>query len=423
MGLLESLHIRKAKEAQGIVKPLPGISDEIPKITFSNLVDYYNKEPIIRLAASHYSQSIVGKGHYTSSESQRAKKVVDRFSDDIGLDNFLVDVATHLYAFGNCFTEKRDPDNLQDLANLPIGSDWRIQREDTGEVQKIIQIRGGRTVEFEPNEIIHWKVNVLNGEPIGRGVLHTLAETRSYTIRFSDKSSKTITIAPLIQQYWMHSDTMRKIARHYVPLSAWQIKGLKKEDQSSVQSTLRKLEPGERIALFDAEAEIKSEQADPRGRLEIFETHFQNQMIFACMSPLVKAFTREGFVGESALKIVDEWYQDFIDYGQRLIKNYVEEEIFRPIVQQNGMNWTRERVKFLWGVQEQVKLELEDVVNLKKEGIISVEEARQFIEENVGVELADLAPELPTSPDNQKAELRKVQMEILKKAQEVLSHS
>lgn len=405
MGILESLGLRKVKEAQGIVKPIPGISDEIPKITFSKLVEYYNKEPIIRFAASHYAQSIVGKGHYTSSDSKRAKSVVDRFSDDIGLDNFLVDVATHLYAFGNCFTEKRDSDDLQDLVNLPIGSDWRITREDTGEVQKITQIRGGRSVEFKPEEIIHWKANILDGEALGRGVLHTLAETRTYTIRFSDKSSKTITIAPIIQQYWMHSDTMRKIARHYVPLSAWQIKGLKKEDQSSVQSTLRKLEPGERIALFDAEAEIKSEQADPRGRLEIFETHFQNQMIFACMSPLVKAFTREGFVGESALKIVDEWYQDFIDYGQRLIKNHVEEEIFRPIVQQNGMNWTGERVKFHWGVQEQVELELKDVIELTDKGVITKEEARQFIQENVGIELPTLAEVSGQSSNAQQLDL------------------
>lgn len=326
---------------------------------------------------------------------------MDRFSDQLDLDNFLVDVSTHLYGFGNCFTEKREPDNLTDLVNLPIGSDWRIEREDTGQVTNIIQIRGGKTVEFKPDQLIHWKINVLDGEALGRGVIHTLAESRSYSLRFSDASTKTISIASLIEQYWMHSDTMRKIARHYVPLSAWQVKGLKKDDQGSFLSTLRKLEPGERLALFDAEADIKSEQADPRGRLEIFDIHFQNRMIFACMSPLVRAFTREGFVGESALKIVDEWYQDFIDYGQRLIKGYVEREIFRPLAQQNGLNWNQGKVEFHWGTQEQVKLELQDIIALAEKNIITIEEARKFIQENLGIELQSALPQRPEQSTSQ----------------------
>jgi len=185
---------------KGIIKSIatPSIP-ETPEPAFATLVEIYKKDEDARAAVDFYAQAIVGSGFHTSCAEgyEEAKRAVDLFAEEVDLDSYLLEVAKEIVAYGNSFTELIAPTDLRDLRILPIDSGWRIHRSKDGTVLKIEQHKHGSKVEFKPEEIIHWRWGAVSAESYGRGILHTLAETLTYTLRFSDGSSVTRVVPPL----------------------------------------------------------------------------------------------------------------------------------------------------------------------------------------------------------------------------------
>ena len=352
---------------------------ETPEPAFATLVEIYKKDEDARAAVDFYAQAIVGSGFHTSCAEgyEEAKRVVDLFAEEVDLDSYLLDVAKEIVAYGNSFTELITPTDLRDLRILPIDSVWRIHRSQDGTVLKIEQHKHNSKVEFRPEEIIHWRWGAVSAESYGRGILHTLAETLTYTLRFSDGSSVTRVVPPLYKIKAMVRDDLRKILHHYIPRSAWVFADASDAWIQAQAALIGKLDAGERIAV-NKDVKIVEETLDIRGRLEFIIQYFENAYLKALQTPITKLFTTPGYT-EASARVVQEQFERLIRSLQRYIKRVVEKKIFRPIVAQAGFDPAKASVRLNWGQVEPPEIEFDHVLRAGELGFLRVDEVRRLL--------------------------------------------
>jgi hypothetical protein len=365
---------------KGIIKTISVPSTpETPEPAFAVLVEIYKKDEDARAAVDFYAQAIVGSGFHTSCAEgyEDAKRAVDLFAEEVDLDNYLLEVAKEIVAYGNSFTELITPLDLRDLRILPIASGWQIHRSRDGTVSKIEQHKPPAKVEFRPEEIIHWRWGSVSAESFGRGILHTLAETLTYTLRFSDGSSVTRVVPPLYKIKAMVRDDLRKILHHYIPRSAWVFTDASDAWIQAQAALIGKLDAGERIAV-NKDVKIVEETLDIRGRMEFIIQYFENAYLKALQTPIIKLFTTPGYT-EASARVVQEQFERVIRSLQRYIKRVVEKRIFRPIVAQAGFDPAKASVRLNWGQIEPPKIEFEQVLRAGELGFLRVDEVRRLL--------------------------------------------
>ena len=365
---------------KGIIKTIAApYAPETPEPAFTTLVEIYKKDEDARAAVDFYAQAIVGAGFHTTCAAgyEEAKRAVDLFAEEVDLDSYLLEVAKEIVAYGNSFTELVTSSDLKDLKILPIGSIWHIYRSLEGAVLKIEQHKPPVKVEFRPEEIIHWRWGSVDAEPFGRGIIHTLSETLTYTLRFSDNSFVTRVVPPLYKIKAMVRDDLRKILHHYIPRSAWVFTDASDSWIQAQAALIGKLDAGERIAV-NKDVKIVEETLDIRGRMEFIVQYFENAYLKALQTPITKLFTTPGFT-EASARVVQEQFERLIRSLQRYIKRVVEKKIFRPIVSQAGYDPTKASVRLNWGQVEPPKINFEHILRAGELGFLRVDEVRRLL--------------------------------------------
>lgn len=365
------------EEEKGVVKRLPYPTvPERPTIAFSDLIEYYEKDSAVCDAIDFMAEACVGVGYYTTADTLRAKNIVDDFAEDVNLDGLLLTGAKEVIAYGNSFWEKIEPNYLENLKILPLSAFKTnfVVRDNFGNITGYVQTVGGQTNPFDPHELIHWKWNVVDCRAEGRGLLHSLAEERKYRVKLGDGTTRTFTIPPLLDIKWRMEDDMRKIFHHYLPRSAWVFPDAPDEWTTSKASVIQKMVAGERI-VANRDLKILTESIDPRARFEAFITHFDNQLINGLQTPIIKLFTTPGFT-EASAKVVEAQFNRKVACFQRFVKRIVEREIFKPVVEQAGLNWGRANVRLHWGMEERPEFDIKHIIELAK---LSAETGIQYI--------------------------------------------
>ncbi|MEM3387780.1 MAG: hypothetical protein QXN08_08965 [Nitrososphaerales archaeon] len=383
--------INNLLKEKGVVKTIPTpTTPETPEPAFTTLVEIYKKDEDAKAAVDFYAQAIVGQGfHTTCAEGyEEAKRAVDQFAESVGLDIYLLEVAKEIVAYGNSFTELISPSNLKDLKILPIGCTWQIYRSLDGNVLKIEQHKPPNKVEFRPEEIIHWRWSPVNGEAFGRGLLHSLSETLTYTLKFSDGSSTTRVVPSLYKIKAMLRDDLRKLLHHYIPKSAWVFIDASDSWIQTQANLIGKLDAGERIAV-NKDVKIVEETLDLRGKLDFILQYFENAYIKALQTPIIKLFTTPGYT-EASARVVQEQFERLIRSLQRYIKRVVERKIFSLIVMQEGYDPVAASVRLNWGQVEPPKVEFEHLLRAGELGFIRVDEVRRILAK-IGFQLTEEA--------------------------------
>ncbi|MFQ5871529.1 MAG: hypothetical protein ACE5IB_05175 [Candidatus Geothermarchaeales archaeon] len=339
-----------------------------------------------------FAEAIVGVGYYTSAADRplgrRAKAAVDRFAEDVNLDGLLLQGAREIIAFGNSFWEKVEPEHLDRLKILPIGSIQSIQRTPQGEVRLIVQRLGATRVEFEPGELIHWRWNAVDAEAFGRGIMHDLMEQRRYTVKF-DGATKKYTVPTLLDLKAQMDDDIRRVLHHYMPRSVYVSEDASDKEIGALASVLGKMDAGERAA-WNKKLEVVQEAMDPRARYDAFIGHVNNMILHALRNPVLRLFITPGYT-EASAKIAEAQLERKITAYQRFFKRVVEREIFWPIVRQEGTDPLKADVRLHWGVEtpEVTLTDLIDIIQAQAkagETYLTAEEMRNMLEK-FGVEL------------------------------------
>ena len=103
--LAETFHL---KTKSGYAVPQKTLVYETPSVPLVDVITLYERDPTCKASVDLLAASAVGSGFYTTvnenyEKANEAKRVVDRFNENVNLDALLCNMARGLIACGNDF--------------------------------------------------------------------------------------------------------------------------------------------------------------------------------------------------------------------------------------------------------------------------------------------------------------------------------
>jgi hypothetical protein len=348
---------------------------ERPPVTFEGMTHIYLRDPAARAAVDFLADQAVGMGFYTTAEVQRAKDVVDNFSEHVNLDGLLQIGAREVIAFGNSFWEKIEPNHLENLTILPITSIDKVQRDKYGRVQGYKQTAQYGGKKLEPERVIHLCWNPVAGEAFGTGILRSLCTQ----IRLENGETRPSFVA---MKAGMEQGMTEIIKKYAGPTELWKFPGLRDDKAEEYASKIKNMPREGARFVVNVPAEVDVVTVDPRSRFEAYTEHIWNQFILGLQTPLPKLFTTPGFTEASARAAIEVAERKVMAL-QRFLKRIIEREIFQPVIRQAGFDPAEAEVRLEWGLPEKPDVEallpmLADIAKDRPD-VISAAEFRKIL--------------------------------------------
>jgi len=340
-----------------------------PEISLSDLEKYYYRDPVVRSAVDFIADMVAGVGYYTTAEDERAKEIVDKFAEKVNLDELLVRIVREMLVFGDAFVERIFENNrLVNLKLLPTRT-MKIKYKASGEPEKYIQEVAGKRITFTPEEIIHFRYGYLAGSSRGHGIVYSIYNY------LKAKDSARQSMVKILDKY----SSPRIVWRTPSPTAARQL-----------DETLRSLEAGEDI-ITSGDVDFKTIAIDPRARFEYFYDFIERNIFEGLKAPLLSWLRN---ATEASARTMLEAVDRHVSGIQRYIKRKVEAEIFRPLVEAEGLT---EVPRLNWGIPRSKleELTLRDIAELAEKGVIDYSTARDW--------LAKLGFPIETKPKREEA--------------------
>ena len=382
VGIIPSSYVRQSK------KILP---------TYAEMIDRYLAESRIKCAIDELRDISVGVGFHTTCAKgfEKAKDAVDDFCEDVNLDNINAMVATEVFITGNALLWEKTPANLTDLVRVPIYSITDISSDSDGNVTGFKQkFKGDMATNITKADMKHLKrivQNPIDTGLIGRGLLEPyVRQGAGYSYKNSKDAWATAYRPSLAETNEEIEDMMRVALTRYSPKFAFELGGFSEDEASDVST---KINQGSWVddLLVWYKGDIKDRKffphrlsTDPRSRLDPFIEHFVDKELVTTQTPSVKLISSEGFT-EASSRTAEAIEMRKVSAFQRFYKRFQERELFVPVIM-SALTWTREKakqaeVRLHWGAETKVQIEIANLTELKKFGIISALEARKNISE------------------------------------------
>jgi len=364
MGLLKIINAATQYLSEARIAKARGIStgsfglDEKSVIDYDLLVDIYEKDPTAGFVVDGTVRQAVGTGYYYqhdgSLEGEEQVKILEEFnsSPKVLMRGLSIKLGTYLYGMGFAPAEPRSPSFLQYVSMMPLRSTWYWRREQYGgDLIYIKQRYKGVEAIFDINkgEIIPFIMNENADNPLGRGILHRLAETAPYKIVYSDdpQNPKEFTRPSMYRAKQMLIHDLVKLIRHGVPKSLWKVR-VKDSDLDEIAKKIEKLDPGQRLATNAQDIDIKSEQTDIRSGFSQIVSQFQDEYNMALQSFLPKFFGSSPWTESSSLTAERIWYNALVVTFQETFKEQKTIYIDDLVLSQHGFD--ENLTTFYWGV-------------------------------------------------------------------------
>jgi len=384
--------VKDATSEKGLFIPaMKARLGEQPPVSLAMLVDYYLKDPAVMAAVDYLGEQIAGAGFYTVCEPgfEEAKKIIDDFCDEVNMDGLLMQTSKEVVLSGNCFWERVFANNrLVFLKILPLSSIKFILRSKIGgRAQNYIQQVGSDKVEFAADEIIHFRLNPVDGSAWGTGILHSLATSKQI-----DETS--VRPAFLDIKARLEDDIQKIVHRYAAPKRLWKFEGvgdekLEKEYAPTIQSA-----PADADFVTNKPVEVDSLDINPSARFDGMIEHIYSQVVQGLQTPMTRLFTTPGFTEASATEAT-KMSDRKITKLQRDLARTVEREVFKILLQQNNIDPKAARVRIRWGMQERPEVKIEHIIQLAQisatSGIeyVTRTEARNMLAKYAGFELEE----------------------------------
>ena len=366
------------RQSAGYAYPGKPVFAETSVIPLAKVMELYERDPTCKSSVDLLAAFTVGMGFYTTCQQghEKAKDVVDSFNEEVNLDGLLNDMARSLVACGNDFWIKLKPEQLTDLARLPIDAVEKIER---GQVERLkvpfkaegYKLRssfGGGSLKREA--VIHWSLNCVDSSSFGLGLLqvllHSLVLGGDRRPAYAWMKAKIERIMPKIFEKYAGPDVLASLPDAKEPII------------QKFESAIRNR--GEEGAwLFyggKTPARLDPVSIDPRARFEFYVDHLINQFYLGCETPLPRLFSSPGFT-EASAKAALELQDMLIKPFQRYIKRQVEREIFDAVLRQDRFKPGLAKVRLNWGSPETPELVPADLIHAAQLGLIRPEEFRR----------------------------------------------
>jgi hypothetical protein len=365
----------------GLVEETTGA---IPEPTLADVVEYYRRDPSVKLAVDSLAVRSVGSGFYISVAAgfEALRQRLEEWCDRVALDEVNFRVARDVWLSGNAFLNVvprlEDP---QALYVLPLSSFRRVVRDAGGHPAKYVQQWGGRVRELPADQVLHFRWNPVDESAFGEGLVNHMTRPgvgyRTATGRFRRRPA-------LLEIKERMEDDMQRILHRYLPRHVYSFigSGVDRRFVDAQVAALRRLEPEEDFVFGGENVEFRVEEVsvNPRARFEYFIQHFENEVLAGLQTPFAKLISTPGFTEASARAAV-EFVEPLILMYQRWHKRVVEHHLLYPLVRAAGYDPLKVRPRLHWGQPDRPAFSIGDVLRAGELGFLDREEVRVLLRE------------------------------------------
>ena len=343
-------------ERKGEVLKAPTIEDIISHpINIGEYESHYVGNAVVFSAVNALSDMTVGVGYFTEAEHPRAKRVIDDYAEDVGLDEMLLQILRSTLIWGFCPVERFLRNGTLELKPLPPTNVY-VRMDKKGKLLGYTQRTwAGTKIQFKPEEIIWFCFNERPGKPYGTSVIEpilTLVRAKKDII----------------------ADVTKIVHRYGSPLTIWETS----TDITPLKTAVAARKPDEDIFVGNVgkdDVRFRTVEIDPRGRFENYINAIDEEIYEGLQAPILR-FLRNAT--EASAKVQLDVIDRRVAGMQRYIKRKVEREIFTPVIQAHGLT---EVPTLRWGrpITGLEDIKITDIAKLFELGAISVKQTLSLL--------------------------------------------
>ena len=377
-------------------------------VTFKQLIEYHDRTPQLQIAVSSYAELITGTEMTVKAKNKDTQKIIDDWMIQTNFyDKFKALVSTLLIC-GNAILEKIDEGKIEDVQEVDmvtiIGKirdewgklDYYEHRNQDGKTENLGEGKLGKFIEFN--------LTSFSRQAWGRSLFYSLAVPRRVGIRYTP---------PPVELLWSIEDAMGGIMLNMAyPINTITYPGasdtfLKKESQR-----WEKYKPGDRrIQKIKPEIEF-FEAGSSAGRYEFIVNHIEKMFEIGTQFP--HDIMTGDFTSRASSETTENIVMKKVRGYQRYLGNKLVQELFNPLITQNGKDPEGEELEVSFTTQEIIKLQPQDVANRVEKKLWTVNEGREWDRTNLGVELPDDAQLEQEKEEEKQAQEEEKQMMLAK---------
>ena len=323
------------------------------------LMNYYNSSPRLRLTVNTNTNFAVGDGFHLKADdtdklAQGHKQLLEEYCQEINMERLAQAISVEAFATGNAFL-MHDGDTLRHFPASQVDdiyhddgipNEYRIHHVAYGE-----RSRQDQTEEhLTPDEIIHFRMNTLPGTPWGRSIGHIYV---AGGVGFRDASSKVIRRMSFAQIDEMIEDSLAKVTHRGLP--RWLISSdtISEETTTDIEGFLDTMEIGQHFLASGGDVKMDIMELGSRANWTEFLTTLDRHISWCMQSPVATLFAEPDKFAYASSREAAALMFPGIDMYQRLLKEFVEQQIFKPYVEANSKHsWDKYPVEINFGREE-----------------------------------------------------------------------
>jgi len=356
-------------------------SDETPQVSFADKIYYHSISPQLQMGVTGYARLLDLANIKINTDDEKSKQITEDWID-------MTDFRTKLEAMGNTFLicgnsilEKLSDKNTEDVAEVDMSTIVGKKRNEFGETEYYTQLtRQGPTKLGETglNRFIEFNLNTISRSTWSPCIFESAVIPRKVGGR---------TTRPLVELVVAIEDAMSTIIlNNAYPEVYYTFENVGEEEIRLEAEKIRKRKPGDRM-IVTKQPKIDMFEAKGQSAYVDYIKYLYNSLSASIKYPI------DIINGDFTSRASSETSEGLPEKISAAIKRYIgsklKQELFDPILAQNGIDPKLSNLQITFGVQEVIPLTASDVGSRFKDGIWTVEEVREWDKDNTGVDLFD----------------------------------
>lgn len=359
---------------------------------FESMENVYKTIGVVTGGVNKITDSVVGDFSF-KTKTKKAELIIRDFIKNTSFTSVLREWIREGFVKGNGFLEL-------DIKEMKIkvlnANDMYVKRDDKGNIKEYRQwvgsykgytIKSPKLIMFKPNQIAHLKINKIAGDPYGMGIIHQNEIAIENMVLNEQDLQKLISRkagAPLHVQVGKNDETVEP---KYVD-----------EVKVNLQVMNNRTE-----WVTDNNVNMKVIDFGEVGK-NLTDALDHNMLVVAYGMEIPIVLFGGGNIPEGLAKAQKEMFQRKMSVIQEEIESIIEEQIFKPLLEQHGSN---DEVEFIWNLpgEEEINNRIDRLSKLLGNNVSTSEPLRRIVEIEIA-RLLDLedAHNYLSKPEKEKPE-------------------
>lgn len=351
-------------------------------VTFEKLILYHDRTPQLQIAVSSYAELITGTNMDFKTENEDAQDYLDEWARKTDFYTKFEGVVTTTLICGNSILEKLDENDTEDVEEVDMSTIISKKRDEFGHLEYYEhRTQNGMTDKLGEGNLgkfIEFNLTSFSKQAWGRSLYYSLAVPRTVGNRVTP---------PLVEAMWGIEDAMSAIiTNNAYPITTITYPAADDQYLKKEAERWRVYKPGDkRVQKIKPEIEFFETQGN--SKYTDYIAHIEKCFELGTQFP--HDIMTGDFTSRASSETTDNIVMKRVRGYQRYLANKLKTELFDPLLIQGGFDPEKENLQINFTAQNVIELEVNQVKDLAGQGLMSKDEAREWLRVNTGMELPD----------------------------------